>query len=397
MFTPFHAGATEPNVPLASDRRAFTLVELLVAMTVLLILILAMVGLTNQANGIWRTSRARITAFQGARAAFERITTNLNQATLNTYLDYYNSAGLSRSDAASAGGANSDQALGSFVPSTYDRASELQFVCGQSATLIPNANAVRPTQALFFECPIGHVSDPVSGASTTSNGSTSNDFKNLTRTLNAVGYYIQFLNENDPQLGLLPGFVTTPPASWRYRLMELNQPSQNLSIYASKQYLNPGSWFSLAVDPGTGSSSGPVYDTADNVVALIVRPKVANPTTAAPNPTEIAPTYAYDTKQYLNAGSDTYAKMSKNQLPPLVQITLVAIDADSATRLAKRYGATAPPLVNNGLFTNVQSYGSDLDPNNSNSLLSTLKTNNLNYRVFVTDVTVPGAKWSQTN
>ena len=70
---------------------AFTLVELLVAMTVLLVLALMMVTLANQTNNIWRSSRTRIEAFQGARTAFERLTTNLSQATLNTYLDYYNS------------------------------------------------------------------------------------------------------------------------------------------------------------------------------------------------------------------------------------------------------------------------------------------------------------------
>ena len=112
-------------------RRAFTLVELLVTMTVLIILLLMMVGLTNQTNKIWRGSRARTTAFQGARNAFDRITTNMSQATLNTYLDYYNAVGLSRADIIKTSGSTSTSTT-NFQPVTYDRAAELQFVCGQS-------------------------------------------------------------------------------------------------------------------------------------------------------------------------------------------------------------------------------------------------------------------------
>ncbi len=392
---------------------AFTLVELLAAMVVVMVLVLVMVGMTNQANKIWRGSRARIGAFQQARNAFERVTSNLNQATLNTYFDYYDNGGNSRSDVIRRAQRNSPNdpnafynAVVGFQPKTYDRASDLQFVCGfsegsnlgDSQPLIPppagRATGSRPTHSIFFQCPIGHVSDV---------NSTTNDFKNLTRVLNAVGYYIEFADGNDKNLGRVPKFITQPGTAWRYRLMELNQPSQNLSIYSSDNYATPDSWFSLAVDPkaqanGSAASIPPVFVVADNIIALVVRPKVANPVpdSTAPSsadPTEIAPNYAYDTKKYYSSGSSTTPlnRLSKNQLPPLVQVTLVAIDADSATRLANQNGSTPPALVGSTLFTDVLRYDADVA-----SLEKSLQDSRLTYHTFVSDVSLPGAKWSET-
>ena len=279
-------------------RRAFTLIELLVTMTVLIILLLMLVGLTNQTNKIWRSSRARISAFQGARGAFERITSNLGQATLNTYLDYYDASGNSRADLARANtseGATSSAVL-NFQPFKYDRASDLQFVCGQSdqgnnpLIKLPNADVgTRPTHALFFECPIGHVAD-IYATPAPASTRIPNPFKILSGVLSAVGYYIDFSNENEPLLGKVPGFLTAPAPSWRYRLMELNQPSQNLAIYAGGvKYAGSDAWFAQAVNPATPPA--PAFVAADNIVALVVRPKLANPINGS-SVVEVAPNYA---------------------------------------------------------------------------------------------------------
>lgn len=388
-----------------SPSAAFTLIELLTAMTVLLIMVLVMVGMTNQTNKIWRSSRARITAFQQARNAFERVTSTLSQATLTTYLDYYEAPPSvnSRSDVLRRAlrDFNNDPqayslAAAAFKPATYDRASDLQFVCGQSevgvSPLIKPRGVVsgtRPGHALFFEAPIGYVADPNAGAA-------SNGFKNLNRVLNAVGYYVEFANGNDPKLKKVPAFIKNPVDNWRFRLMEFNQPSQYLSIYSSKvSYVNPGSWFALAVDPAVTPPLAPTFAVADNILALIVRPKVANPTPNAPLATEIAPNYAYDSKLYFTPVTSDIAKLSKNQLPPLVQVTLVAIDSDSADRLALQYGSSPPPLVEvsnqTGLFDDVLNYDRDLA-----TLQTTLQNRRITYRTFVTDVSLPGAKWSET-
>lgn len=417
MTTSLQAAAKKSRAFEPGGRGGFTLVELLTAMTVLLVMVLVMVGMTNQTNKIWRESRARITAFQQARNAFERVTSNLSQATLTTYLDYYDASQptMSRADVLRkvlkdhpGDGKAYSLAAAAFKPGTYDRASDLQFVCGQSETgttplIKPSTGTVgtRPSHALFFECPLGYVDDPNRDPSS----QPFNPFKNLTRTLNAVGYYVEFANASDKTTVLgkqrVPGFITNLPASYRFRLMELNQPSQYLSIYSSRVvYANPGSWFSLAVDPVASSSTTtppPVtFPVAENIIALVVRPKAANPTPTVPLPTEIAPFYAYDTKQYLTPPFTDASKLSKNQLPPLVQVTLVAIDADSAQRLAAQYGSTPPPLVESTTnptppFSDVTTYDADLA-----ALENQLQKQRLTYRTFVTDVSLPGARWSET-
>ncbi len=52
----------------------------------MLILVLVL-SITSQTSQVWKRSAAKIEAFQGARAAYETITSRLRQATLNTYLD----------------------------------------------------------------------------------------------------------------------------------------------------------------------------------------------------------------------------------------------------------------------------------------------------------------------
>ena len=391
----------------AGGSSGFTLVELLVTMVVLLVLSLMMVTMTNQTSRLWKSSRARIDAFQSARNAYERITDHLSQATLGTYLDYYNAAGKSRTDlfrAASA--ANPNATPPPFIASTYGRSSDLQFVCGQAAGLVPPAGGgSRPMHAVFFQAPLGYVSS----------GTGTSDFKGLSTVLNAVGYYIDFSNDN----AVVPAFMTsaTPagsPASsagtLRYRLMELYQPAQNLKIYCpvtvptASPYSGTASWFYLAVNPASAAGTtvtAPTILTADNIVALIVRPEAASTATAGNSTTtstaEIAPYYAYDTKSYLaQANADgtseaaTYYAQAKNQLPPLVQVTMVALDADSGSRLAAMFGTSAPPLYASSPFVDVTKYAGDLS-----ALQTVLHSYHLNYHVFVSDVSLPAAQWSQ--
>jgi len=373
---------SRPSLLSVAMRRAFTLVEMLVAMVVLSFILLMMITLTDQASRIWKGSRVRVDAFQAARNAFGRIVSHLGQATLATYYDYYDNTGKSRSESASPA---------TFIPSKYDRASELQFVSGQAATLIPPTNSgVRPTHAVFFQAPLGYVSTSTDIKS---------DFKGLNSVLNGTGYYIEFSDDST----LRPSFFPTGPASWRYRLMELYQPSQNLGIYYLKQQFSDPiaafqgvtAWFNQAVGPLqlTSSSTKPTIVTADNIVALIVRPESSSTATSATYDatTDIAPNYAYDTKAYLSNPLDPSALKSKNQLPPLVRITMVAIDADSALQLANRFGANPPPLCEPTAFTSTAKYDDDLA-----ALVKTLQAFHLSYRVFVTDVSIHGAQWSQT-
>ena len=80
--------------PSGSERRAgFSLVEMLVAMAVLTIILLITAQMTGDVAKIWSTTSAKVDSFQSARAAFELMTDELRQATVNTYYDYFDANG----------------------------------------------------------------------------------------------------------------------------------------------------------------------------------------------------------------------------------------------------------------------------------------------------------------
>jgi uncharacterized protein (TIGR02599 family) len=80
-----------------------------------------------------------------------------------------------------------------------------------------------------------------------------------------------------------------------------------------------------------------------------------------------------------------------NQLPPLVQVVMVAIDERSATRFAN--GSTAPNygVANfSALFTNPADFDKDLK-----AIEDGLISNNVTYQIFNSTVPIEGAKWSR--
>ena len=111
------------------SKAGFSLVEMLLACGLLVIVCGIVLTMTAQISKIWSTSTSRIQTFQEARAGFEAMTRRLSQATLNTYYDYYqNTAGgyVLRTPANAA----------TFVPTTYNRVSDLHFISGQGPTLL---------------------------------------------------------------------------------------------------------------------------------------------------------------------------------------------------------------------------------------------------------------------
>ncbi len=67
---------------------AFTIIELLVSMSIVMILLVVLFQMVGQTSSIWKYTNAKAEQFRGARTAFEAITRQLSQATLNTYWDY---------------------------------------------------------------------------------------------------------------------------------------------------------------------------------------------------------------------------------------------------------------------------------------------------------------------
>lgn len=330
------------GVPLfAAKRAAFTLVEMLVGMVLFTLILLVILAITQTTGRAWKDSRSKVDAFQGARQAFENITHSLSQATLNTYYDYFDTAGRTPRDPG-YGGADH-----------YGRQSELHFVSGKALV------AGQVTHALFFQTPSGYANDT--------------QYQNMGTLLNACGYYIVHGPDS-----LRPAFLNTlpnaPTNETRYRLMQFLQPSEQLAVYSAP---SGPSWFKLPL----AGSSPPVEQLAANVIAFVVLPR-ASTSDEAHTGNVLSADYEYDTRAAGTSGSTQ--SPTQNQLPALVEIILVAVDEKSARRIEEQNLQIPGPL-----FTQAQTIEGDLA-----TLEDFLNQNRLVYRAFRTIVALRNSKWN---
>jgi uncharacterized protein (TIGR02599 family) len=360
-------------------------------MAILIVILLMLVSVTNSTRRTWMYTTAGIQQFRDAREAFESITRRLSQATLNTYWDY-----------------NNDSA-----PTSYLRQSDLRFLSGNATVggapiLTTDTNAY--TQAVFFQAPLGYVST----TDTANTNYSTLPGANLTRLLNTWGFFVEFASDN--QIQLRPPFITAQmvPYRYRFRLMELMEPSDSLTIYQYTSGLNGTQpknltytghdWFlnPLALNPR------PARALAENIVALVLLPKLSPADEVAGNPagqyndSSLAPNYTYDTT---TSGTDPNLD-PRNQLPPEVQVTMVAVDETSFNRLQGISTSPPPDIANvlttgtagSPLFTTV---GDTVNPANAGyaqdlqTLGNALQKDHLTYRVFTSNVSIEAAKWSR--
>ncbi len=360
---------------------AFTLVEMLVATAVLAAIVILLARITGETAAIWTRTTAKIDQFREARTAFEAITTRVSQATLNTYWDYQYDNPTSPTR----------------VPLKYTRRSELRFIAGPSEEVLGNFTRERPTHSVFFQAPLGETVVPLSDGSKEYAG-----FENL---LCAWGYFVEFSSDKDFRPAFLP--ETTFPPRYRYRLMELRQPAESNEIFkftsglgVPKQTYAGRDWFTGSVNQATASPQLRV--AAENVIAMIITPRLAPADEVAVNAgkpgtgSPIAPKYLYDSAPT----TTTYADGRVNpvhQLPPLLQVTLVAIDETSAQRL--NFGKkTDDPfgLKAKKRFTKSADFTKDLlQSGDVDSLENQLIRKRAGYRIFSTNVVIRGAKWSR--
>jgi uncharacterized protein (TIGR02599 family) len=355
-----------------TKRTAFTLVELLVSTAVISIIILMMVTVAGQASDIWRNSASKIEQFREARNAFESMTTRLAQATLNTYWAYNNPTS----------------------PTRYERRSDLRFISGPAETLLGGAGT-HPTHAVFFQAPLG-LTDTAA-------------FQSFGNTLNTLGYFLEYGSDAAQR----PQFIREEivPLRHRYRLMELRQPAEANGIYhhtapAGKTGTVVSSyagkeWFRDPVGKGTGR---PVRVLAENVIALIITPRLAEADendvkkggSGAADESPLAPDYLYDSSP--STGADARRANPRlnplHQLPPVLQVTMVAIAESSAGRLPFQKG-WKDHFETKDKFVKSRDYSKDLlTTGDANSLENLLSERRISYRLFSTNVVIRGAKWS---
>ena len=364
------------NAHFSRSRKGFTLVEMLIATSLIVLLLLFLVAMTDSTAKTWKYASSKTEQFQEARIAFDAMTRRLSEATLNTYWDVEYPSGA-RTPAT--------------APSRYIRKSELRFISGPMNTLVGGGVTKYPTHGVFFQAPTGFVGNSVN------NGSLSN-------LLNTSGFFLE-ISSTDPNL---PEFLKSEPGErnpvvptrLRSRLMELREPSEKLSVYRNP---TDRTWFTTTLS----SANPPVRRLADNVVALVLLPKLTPQdelarVTKNPSAAPLAKNYVYD-----STATDPDPDINpKNQLPPVIQVTMVAIDEVSAARLAAS-SQTADKLRENldvdNFFTDStkladQADGTPGDLTNFQSKLNGLRKAGdlkLTHRVFTTNVSIRGAKWSR--
>ena len=320
-------------------------------MAVLAMLIVILATIISHTSSIWSHTRAQAEQLREARDAFDVLTRRIGEATLNSYVDYEDATGATRTSPSSA----------SFVPKTYGTQSELRFISGPG--LQGNSHAI------FFQGPRSFTED--------------NSIPGGSRLLNSLGYYIQYGDD----ARFLPNFLT---ARNRPRLMEFCESSETLSVYrytsgsASASDRTSKEWFAAPLRQNSPSTRV----IAENVLALVLLPILPEALREAKNYdlTALAPDYLYDST-VRKANSDL---SPRNQLPPLIQITMVAADEISMNRLGDGGIAEVQTLVSSR-FKRASDYTTDLQ-----ALEALLTAKKVNYRIFSSNLSLKNARWSRT-
>lgn len=309
----------------------FTLLELLVGASVFVLILGLLLGVISQTSSVTKWASQKISAFQGARAAFDLMSRNVSQATLNAYWDY--------------------DKLPS--PTRYLRKSELHFLIG-NAGVVPFPGTAGCGQAMFFQAPSGLTNNPTV-------------YGGLETLQNAMGYYVEYRAQST-----LPAPFPAAAPVYRYRLMQAIQPTEKLGVYASP---TGDDWID-----GVTEYASPI---ADNVICLIVWPRRAQEDD--PDGLELSTDFTYDSRR--DALADPQP-LTANQLPPGVQLTLVAIDETSAARFC--VDASPPNVISDALsgrFVNAADYAKDLA-----DLETRLAAGNINFRTFTLTVPIRESK-----
>lgn len=387
------------------NRDGFTIVELMVSTAIVALTMVILLQLTDQTTATWKYTRGKAEQFREARNAFDSMTRRISQATLNTYWDYDDPTN----------------------PQSYVRASELRFICGPmqggAKPLDKGTQPRRPTHGIFFQAPFGLITP-------TGSGPDWEKFKGLDEALNTWGYYVEVNDDSELRPEFLAHKEEIAPLRIRSRLMEVMQPAGAMSLYRYTSgepnelpliKRNPGlsrEWVKDLLQQASGPDTGAdnfrgllSHPLAENIIALIILPKLPARDLEELSLTDeekeiaLAPDYFYHSDEIGaaegKAGKIAGALNSKHQLPPIVQITMVAIDEASARRLNLRNITDDPLEIQNpGRFVSAGDFKKDLlyDQASStglDSLEKRLIDKRMNYRIFTHNIPIRGAKWSQ--
>lgn len=349
------------NPIFTSSKRGFTLIEVGLSMTILSVIMLVSVQVLDQTRRTWKRGMANVEQFREARMAYASITQNVRQALLNTYLAYQYNDG----DTPTIPGTRTE------VPQGYMRQSELQFITGQASTLLGGAQgAALSGHAMFFQARLG-LSDR-------------DGYESLSKLLCGRGYFVMHGTDD----AFRPAHV--PDVRSRFRLWEYRPTAEGNTVYSHAA----GTWFKdsttgIITESETAEKPAHSRPIAENIVALIISPQVTqqDANNKKADPWWIAPTYNYDSTVAAHTSINS-PQGTQHMLPPRVMVTLVALDEASARNLAEQNPEGMPQLIPQGAFTQCKDRQKDME-----ALEATLRSKQLNYRVFSSTISMRNSKW----
>ncbi len=326
---------------------AFTLVEILVSSAVLALLLSIVLSITGTTSRLWKDTTTKMQAFSDARLALNEIGQTLSQAVLNPYWDYDTLP----------------------TPTKYERYSELQFLTARMSQLGRSFTAASyPTCGVFFQAPTGVTWDKSS-------------YGDMPSMLNAYGYFIEFGSDAAD----LPSFLPTAKfLRYRYRLKQWQVPSEKFKMYTKTAGTNGKSYLGAATLDWINFADVAPRTIAENVIALFFLPRTSALSGTTGN--EMTDNFLYNSR---NDGAGVLDLAQKHQLPPSVEVVLVAIDEPSAQRV-QGTSSEPPPLVDDASFTTPQTFEQDLQ-----TLQTNLKDRKLRSVVLRSTVTIRAAQWSK--
>lgn len=375
------------------QKAGFTLVELMVSTAIIGLLVALLLTMMTQSNSLLLASTSKVEQFQQARTAYESMTRRISYATLNTYWDYVYPT-LANGDP--------DKTK---PPLRYQRQSELHFR-SLPMTGMSGDGAKYRGHGIFFQAPIGMIGDDKS-------------LDPLDNLLNSWGY---FLEVGPGGLQVPPFLRASLPKRTEARLMEFSQPTDDMNVYTMSGRTDD--WFTAPL----ARPARPVTVLADNIVALIIAPRLSRDaekarltdrTVVNSDHVALAPLYDYDSRRTTNYGATFTTPVEPelnplNQLPPVVHVSMVAIDKTSSERLVTHPSGNALEELTE-LLEERFSRGSNVDAHylegsilkaasNRNDLalmeediqtFAASKSTKITYRIFSSNISIRGARWSR--
>ena len=376
----------------------FSLIELLVSTAVLSMLLIIVFQMLEGMQRTWRRTRQDVGEFKEARQAFEEISRRVSQATLNTYFSY-------RYDEQVVKGIKLRMGR-EIIPQ-----SELHFVCGPAEELgITKKNSrqvgQRYSHAIFFQAPFGFCIDQDKKLK------NALKYEKMNGLMNAWGYYVEFNTDELDRPQFLKQLDNSPKPRPRYRLMEFRQPTEYLQVYklnlrdldksASKEKIYE--WFNVGNYSVNSDYNNSLEDrdtegffrttrvVADNIVAMILHPREADEKHGTTQ-VELAPDYHFDSRRFQWGGKGKEASATKHQLPPVIDVTFVAVDEVSFNRFCSVEGIKSaeedPEFLDKDMFKKVKDFQKDLK-----ALTDKLTKKKLDYRVFNSSIRIRESKWT---